>query len=88
MVAVAGTAQGQTGWYLKYEWEPKYFYFCLDKGEFVMLTGPMSEAEYLQCKAYDNGRSKYDTISVTLHWNLLALRCIILKPGEYSTEHH
>ena len=30
-----------------------------------MLTGPISEAEYLQCKAYDNGRSKYDTISVS-----------------------
>ena len=65
MVALAGTTQGQTGWYLKYEGgEAKYFYFCLDKGEFVMLTGPISEGDYRKCMIHDSGRSKYDTISV------------------------
>ena len=58
MVAVSGTTQGQTGWYLKFEsGEAKYFYFCLDKGEFVMLTGPISDVEFLKCKTHDTDRS-------------------------------
>ena len=39
----SGTRQGEAGWYISNQ---QLFYFALDKGEFVLVCGPMSEREY------------------------------------------
>ncbi len=41
----SGTRQGEAGWYISNQ---QLFYFALDKGEFVLVCGPMSEEEYDQ----------------------------------------
>ena len=39
----AGTIQGQAGWYVA---KGDLFYFALDKGEFVLVAGPLSARDY------------------------------------------
>ncbi len=39
----SGTQQGQAGWYVR---NNELFYFAVDKGEFVLLSGPFSAEEY------------------------------------------
>ena len=41
----SGTRQGEAGWYISNQ---QLFYFALDKGEFVLVCGPVSEKEYDQ----------------------------------------
>jgi hypothetical protein len=39
----SGTQQGEAGWYVC---NNELFYFALDKGEFVLVCGPLTELEY------------------------------------------
>ena len=39
----SGTRQGEAGWYVS---NGQLFYFALDKGEFVLVCGPLTEQEY------------------------------------------
>lgn len=66
LVAINGTHQGQTGWYMKVTDKniPQYFYFCLDRGDFVMLCGPLDDASFEEALYQDRIRKKHDQIVV------------------------
>lgn len=60
LVAIHGTHQGETGWYMKVGDDnmPSYFYFILDHGEFVMLCGPLTEPKFQEALFHDRDRKK------------------------------
>ena len=43
LAAALGTKQGETGWY---SCQGMLFYFCLHRGDFVLLCGPITDAIY------------------------------------------
>jgi hypothetical protein len=67
LVAINGTHQGETGWYMKViEGNvPQYFYFILDRGDFVMLCGPLAENQFQEALFHDRDRRKNDQIKLS-----------------------
>lgn len=43
LVAVHGTRQGETGWYVR---QGHFFYFCLEGEEYLLMCGPITEDMY------------------------------------------
>jgi chromosome segregation ATPase len=70
LVAVTGTSQGQTGWYMGQSRE--YFYFCLEENDFVLLTGPVKERDFQ--KLVDRSK-EYHVVKEMVHRTaLVAIR--------------
>ena len=67
LVAVTGTSQGQTGWYMGQSRE--YFYFCLEENDFVLLTGPVKERDFQ--KLVDRTK-EYHVVKEMVHRTALA----------------